>query len=156
MFKSWGWTQMLSHTVVRARPELLDRVFLDANVLFSAAYSPSSSLKKLWTLARSGRIVLLASDYVVEEARRNLTRGSQRNRLEKLAGQVEIETASGHVDSGKIPDGLSEKDKPVLLAALAMNASHLLTGDITHFGRYYGMRIEGVTILSPGEYLTDK
>jgi len=143
-------------TIARESPEILDRVFLDANVLFSAAYSPSSSLKKLWTLAQSGRIMLLASSYVIEEARRNLKQGSQRTRLAKLAGHIEIDTASKKVDVESIPAALADKDKPVLSAAVAMDATHLLTGDITHFGRYYGMQIEGITVLLPGEYLKGK
>lgn len=70
-----------------------------------------------------------------------------------LAGQIEIHAAAGPLATENIPDDLSEKDKPVLMAALAMNASHLLTGDVTHFGRYYGRQIEGLIILLPGEYL---
>jgi hypothetical protein len=30
----------------------------------------------------------------------------------------------------------------------------MLTGDFWHFGPYYGKRIEGVLILSPGDYLS--
>jgi hypothetical protein len=47
----------------------VDRVFLDANVLFSAAYIEGSGLARLWQLADAE---LLSSDYATEEARRNL------------------------------------------------------------------------------------
>ena len=40
-----------------------------------------------------------------------------------------------------------------MLVALAGQASHLLTGDIKHFGAYIGQKINGLTILTPGEYL---
>ncbi len=50
----------------------VDRVFLDANVLFSAAYG-SSRIGALWDRARFGRCRLLASRYAIEEARRNLS-----------------------------------------------------------------------------------
>ncbi len=32
-------------------------------------------------------------------------------------------------------------------------ATHLLTGDKDHFGRYYGLSIEGVLILRPASYM---
>lgn len=47
----------------------MDRVFLDANVLFSAAYLVASHLHGLW---RSAEATLVTSDYVLEEARRKL------------------------------------------------------------------------------------
>jgi len=48
----------------------LDRVFLDANVLYSAAYLEFSDLGRLCTL--DDVLLLLSSDYAIEEARRNL------------------------------------------------------------------------------------
>ena len=47
----------------------MDRVFLDANVLFSAAYVEISGLTRLWTF---DNVALLSSAYAIEEARRNL------------------------------------------------------------------------------------
>ena len=46
------------------------RIFLDANVLFSAAYLQDSELRRLWRLKG---VELLSSSYAVEEARRNLS-----------------------------------------------------------------------------------
>lgn len=46
---------------------------------------------------------------------------------------------------------LPEKDRPVLLAAMALKCDALLTGDRTHFGPGYGKTFEGVTIYSPAE-----
>ncbi len=47
---------------------------------------------------------------------------------------------------------LPEKDTPVLLAAVGAGTTHLITGDFTHFGLYYGRRITGVLILPPAVY----
>lgn len=47
----------------------------------------------------------------------------------------------------------SVADRPILLAAIAARATHLLTGDVKHFGRLFGRRVEGVVILTPGDYL---
>jgi hypothetical protein len=40
-------------------------------------------------------------------------------------------------------------DQVIFLAAMAARATHLLTGDRTHLGRYDGRTIAGVLILPP-------
>jgi hypothetical protein len=52
-----------------------DLLFLDANVLFSAAYRENAGLLKFWQLKF---IKLISSAYAIEEARRNLTLSEQR------------------------------------------------------------------------------
>lgn len=54
----------------------VDRVFLDANVLFSAAYRPDSRLRALW---ESSDVELVSSEYAVDEARRNIQLAKPRN-----------------------------------------------------------------------------
>ena len=46
----------------------IDRIFLDADILFSVAHG-SPGLNHLWELAQKGSCVLLASEYVIEEAK---------------------------------------------------------------------------------------
>jgi predicted nucleic acid-binding protein len=129
----------------------LDRVFLDANVLFSAAYRKDSRLRKLWSL--SG-IELLSSHYAVEEAKRNLllTRPENLADLEFLVSGV---TLSGAVDADPLtqeePD-VEPKDRPILAAAISMRATHLLTGDKLHFGHLFGRAVSSVVILTPSMY----
>jgi predicted nucleic acid-binding protein len=127
----------------------VDRVFLDANVLFSAAYQPRAGLHRLWKL--SG-VALLTSSYALEEARRNLGEAQQRDRLASHMASVEIvPEALG----SPLPSGikLAEKDAPILLAAIEARATHLLTGDVRDLGPYFGKRLGGVLVLTPGEYL---
>jgi predicted nucleic acid-binding protein len=125
----------------------VDRLFLDANVLFSAAYRDQSGLARLWKVKR---VKLLSSAYAVEEARRNLAEASQRGRLARLVKAVEIiDVVSGPISE----PGLPAKDEPILRAAVAARATHLLTGDVRHFGRFLGTRLEGILVLLPGEYL---
>ena len=128
----------------------MHRVFLDANVLFSRAYLATSGLARLWRLPDT---VLLSSSYAVEEARRNLGLGNQRDRLEQLLKPLEIVTAWQAVS---LPRGvrLPDKDAPILLAAIEARATHLLTGDRQDFGYLYGKTLSGVEILPPAEYLT--
>ena len=56
----------------------MDRLFLDANVLFSAAYRPGAGLLQLWKLDNA---VLCSSRYALAEARINLDEEEQRARL---------------------------------------------------------------------------
>lgn len=129
---------------------MVDRVFLDANVLFSIAYG-SPGLKRLEELARNNRCLLLASSYVVEEANRNLSEPSPGRRLEKFL--VNVETTPEIDLQMPCPLDLPEKDRPVLLAAISVRADYLLTGDTLHFGKHFGKKVSGVTICLPRDYL---
>jgi hypothetical protein len=51
---------------------------------------------------------------------------------------------------------LPEKDGPIVVDAIDAGASILLTGDLKHFGQYYGEVAGGVRILPPAEYLWRK
>jgi predicted nucleic acid-binding protein len=126
----------------------MDRLFLDANVLFSAAYQPGTRLLQLWKLKD---VMLCSSRYALEEARINLREEDRRIRLTKLSAEIQLFEAAQR----ELPRGISlpEKDVPIMLAAIEARATHLLTGDVRHFGAYLGKRIEGVAIVLPGEYL---
>ena len=126
----------------------MDRLFLDANVLFSAAYKAESRLLQLWRLKE---VVLCSSRYAVEEARVNLGAEAQKEALEKVSAVLKFFEAADRA----LPRGivLPEKDSPILLAAIAARATHLLTGDVQHFGRYFGSKFEGVCIMPPAQYL---
>ena len=128
----------------------MDRIFLDANVLFSAAYLENSGLGRLWQLEHTD---LLSSAYAVEEARRNLVldRPPAVVRLERLTPKLTL--VNPPVDL-KLPAGvrLDPKHRPILLAAGHGKADFLLTGDGRHFGPLYGKRIEGVMVLQPAQY----
>ena len=54
------------------------------------------------------------------------------------------------------PIELPDKDRPVLLAAIVNEATHLITGDITHFGPFFHRRVQSVLILPPAGYLEGK
>jgi len=129
----------------------MDRLFLDANVLFSAAYRPDARLLQLWKLPD---VALCASHYVIEEARINLAELDQRERLGRLTRVLHLFDAV----AGKIRREISlpEKDVPIMLAAIEAHATHLLTGDVRHFGRYFGKRIGGILIMLPAAYLRSR
>jgi predicted nucleic acid-binding protein len=128
------------------------RVFLDANVLFSAAKSDGAVRELLTLLQRVGHRGCVDA-YVVEEARRNLEAKAPERlpELERLLARMESAPAQ-RVDPGleaSLP--LPAKDRPVLLAAIRQRCDALVTGDRTHFGALYGRTIQGVRVYSPRE-----
>ena len=130
----------------------MDVLFLDANVLFSAAYSPDARLRLFWQIPSTR---LVTSLYAAEEARRNFTKPDQRKRLELLLALIK---QVAEADPAILPADvlLPEKDRPILAAAIASGATHLITGDRAHFGVWYGRKIGGVTVLPPAAYVDER
>lgn len=127
----------------------MNRVFLDANVLFSAAYG-SPRIGDLWVLARGRHHELLASAHTIEEARRNLSVDRQAALNELTRELTVVPTLPADLRS---PIELPAGDREAFLSAVAAGATHFLTGDIRHFGGYIGRSIAGVLIQTPGDYL---
>jgi predicted nucleic acid-binding protein len=126
------------------------RVFLDANILFSAAKSAGAVRALLEELLRLGHDCC-ADAYVVEEARRNLVAKAPAAgaALDHLLRRVSVAALQ---PSGALPgeaQALPEKDRPVFAGAMRSGCDVLLTGDRTHFGAWFGKRIAGVAIHSP-------
>jgi predicted nucleic acid-binding protein len=109
------------------------RIFLDANILFSASLG-GGSFDLLWELAASGQIELITSRHCWHEAEDNLEQkypeglGHLVERMDQVKLVAEAKTLAWMV--GLLP----EKDLPVLAAAVESKAAILLTGDIKHFG----------------------
>jgi predicted nucleic acid-binding protein len=126
------------------------RIFLDANILFSAGKSAGAVRGFLEILKADGH-TLVADAYVVEEARRNLEAKfpAALKDFEGLLNQLEsAATLHCFLPPGLVPE-LPEKDRPVLAAAIQRRCDVLLTGDKTHFGPLYGKNLEGVTVHFP-------
>jgi predicted nucleic acid-binding protein len=128
----------------------VDRLFLDANVLYSATESSTSRFQIFWNI---NDVELITSVYALREARRNLDSDALRDKLTDLTKGLTIIEDIPAESSVALSLNLSEKDRPILLAAIQVKATHLLTGDKKHFGPYYGQTVEGVLILPPAEYL---
>lgn len=136
------------------RPKHDFRVFLDANVLFSAAYKEQAGLAVLWKLRG---IHLITSLYAAQEAANNLNDEDQQSRLRELIDEIEIVSDALGIDA-RTQDTLRgielpDKDRPILAGAVAAEADYLLTGDIQHFGKYFGQVLCGVRILRPADFL---
>ena len=111
------------------------RLFLDANVLFTAAHNPEGKAALVIELGAQGNWTLFSSTYAREEARRNLERKFPQclNSLEIVQNHIHL---VDHQSSLAYPKGLAKKDQPIFQAALICKATHLLTGDIKDFGPF--------------------
>lgn len=129
------------------------RVFLDANVLFSAAKSDGAVRELLHLLLQAGHECWV-DDYVVFEARHNLRmKGPEALKaFEALLMRLRVSSARMPSVALKEVDWLPEKDRPVLAAAIRLRCEALVTGDRTHFGPGYGKRFGGVVIHSPRSF----
>ena len=135
------------------------RIFLDANVLFSAAQTDGAVRALIARLHESGHR-LVADAHVWEEARRNLVARypSRLSALDALTSTIAIFPLRGgdQDPESQDPDSQSpeslpvdDKDKPVLAAAITLDCRALITGDRTHFGHLFGKAVQGVAIYSP-------
>ncbi len=120
------------------------RIFLDANVIFSASNRASN-------IARLVEIVLndhtaITSDFALEEARRNvqLKRPAWLEGFQVIAPQLKITPSTLF----NLSIELEAKDRPILCAAIRANCDLLATGDQKHFVHLYQQTVEGVTIVS--------
>jgi predicted nucleic acid-binding protein len=133
------------------KPKAMTRVFVDASVLFSAAYSEKGSSREILRKGLRHEIVLVVSGFVIEEARRNLLRKAPPaletfdQLMELLSPEIvadptlrEVEAAGSYINL---------KDAPVLAAAIGAKVDYLLTLDRKHFiddprvGRESGLNI---------------
>lgn len=127
------------------------RLFLDANILFSAAYRDGSPALLLFELASAGRCSLVTSAFAWDEAHRNIT-------LKYPQRAPALDMLKEHLEYAPVPDaeaiqiaanqGLPDKDVPILAAASLAKVEILVTGDRAHFGHLYGNAINGVRVLT--------
>ncbi len=129
------------------------RPFLDANVLFTAAYNPHGLARLLFDLEKRKALFLLASRLAIEEARINLE-------IKKPAALADLAKLIGSLHLSQLPArppldlDLPPKDLKIFSAAVAGKATHLLTGDKKHFGRHFNQpdKTAGIIIQTVREF----
>ena len=120
------------------------RVFLDANVLFSASNAGSNIARLIALLTE--RETGVTSDVAVEEARRNLAlkRPAWRPALETLLEDLDIVPSALLA----LPVSLNPADASLLCAAIRSRCAYFVTGDSRDFGHLYGQTVQGVAVIS--------
>lgn len=114
------------------------RIFLDANVIFTAAHNPDGKDALLIEVAAQLSWQIMTSRLAEEEARRNIANKYPQSLpwLAPILASIEIIPGGEGLNC---PLDLPAKDRPIFEAALLGGATHLLTGDIRHFGPYMNM-----------------
>jgi len=127
------------------------RVFLDANVLFSAAQSIDGRARGLFTLAENKHCALVSSEHAIGEARRNLMMKafSAVKDFEDLLEHVQVVGEGGPgLLAWAAGQGLPANDAPILSAAAGAGADLLVTGDRRHFGHLFGLTTGGIRVVT--------
>ena len=128
------------------------RVFLDANVLFSAAHREAGSVRAFFALAQAGACELWSSAYALDEARRNIgvKHPDRIAALESLLRQIAVcREATPATLAWAAAQRLPSKDAPILAAAVDARCHLLVTGDRTHFGALFGRKLRGTVVMLP-------
>jgi hypothetical protein len=130
------------------------KLFLDANILFTAAHRPSGKSAFVIEKAREGFWQVVTCQLAIDEARRNLEAKYPKavdsfDRLLKDVGLVPT------IVGPRCPIDLPKKDIPIFLSAWRSGATHLLTGDLRDFGRFMNQpkKTRGVLIQTVAAFL---
>ena len=127
------------------------KLFLDANVVFSAAHREEGRAQELIALAAANRCTVVTSRHALDEARRNLEIKS-RSFDARLAAILERVTLVGEAPSAIVEwarsEGLPLQDASVLAAAVHARVDLLVTGDVRDFGRFYDRTLRGVQVVA--------
>jgi predicted nucleic acid-binding protein len=115
----------------------MKRYFMDASVLFAAAYSAKGYARQLLAMAADEptRVRLVVSDDVLGETRRNLFDGAPEkiDELERLLRAIQFETVN---PTRRLVVGAAKrvalKDAPIVAAARKAKVDALVTFDKKH------------------------
>jgi predicted nucleic acid-binding protein len=136
----------------------VNRVFLDANVLFSASISSGGASRAIFEVAEQypNAIELIVSEYALTEALRNLQqkRPVAVSTLLALIDGMRFTQEPPELLRDRLREIVSDsKDVPILAGAVWAEADLLITGNSRHFGQLYGTHVGGCLILPPREAL---
>ncbi len=137
----------------------MDKLFLDANILFTAAYSESGGSRALFELAKIGKIILVSSNYAISEARHNIEKKLTEKHLVNLYKLLsELKSVDkknfSYQEIQKYAKIIIAKDIPILLASENQKVQILITLDKKDF-KTPSIKAANLPfeIMSPGEYL---
>ena len=126
------------------------KVFLDANILFSASNLQSRTATLLAGLIQRGHETV-TSVYAWGEVVRNVNAKCPHwlGSLQRFREHIDIID----VFTEPLDVECEGKDEPILAGAIGTRCTHLWTSDKAHFGRFYGQTIHGVTVISSVQML---
>ena len=130
------------------------RVFIDTNVLISAALFPSGAASRAYLKAVSVPCDPVVSDYVIDELRRVFSRKfpQRMKALDAFIAALSSTVSIVVTPEGKMSDEAQVRDvndRPILRAARAAGVDVLVTGDKD----FLDSTVDNPRILSPSEFL---
>lgn len=136
------------------------KVFLDANILFAAAYSPMGGSALILELGEKRVINLYSSRLAVKEAEKNLrikASEAQIDRFYQLLNEAKIVFVE--VDRNKAKAKykrlVEEKDAPILAAAIRSKSKFLITLDRKHLLTPKVQKTKlSLMIVTPGQFIS--
>lgn len=139
----------------------MHKVFLDANVLFAASYSPKGGSAEIINRARENKLILYSSRLAVKEAERNLRRKAGESELDRFyrlieEAQIILTDSSKKKAKDQFKDIVVEKDAPILASAIKSKAKFLVTLDRKHLLTPKVQKAKlPIKIITPGRLIQD-
>ena len=137
----------------------MDKLFLDANILFTATYSNTGASWAIFELAKKKKLKIVSSLYAVTEAQKNIITKAGEGFLVTFFKLVSIlSTVDKSMPSAaevlKFSEFIIAKDVPILASSFEQKVNFLITLDQKDFRneKIKNLKLPFV-ILSPGEYL---
>ncbi len=138
------------------------KVFLDANVFFAAAGSPTGGSAFVLELAKKKKIRAISGAHALAEAERNLKKKLDEKALDRHYQNL-LEAKPIIQDIDRVPLGvataleqlLPRKDVPILLGAMLSDANFLITLDRKDFLDNKRLKEDELSflIITPGVFL---
>ncbi len=133
------------------------KIFLDANVLFAAAYSRKGGSFEVINLAKKKKVKIFTSRLAIKEAEKNLREKAGDHEIDQFYTSLsEIDVTLINIDSfrskGKYGELTGEKDAPILAAAIKSGSKFLITLDKKHL-LSIALEFKRITIVTPGDFI---
>jgi len=133
------------------------RIFLDANIIYSASRSTKGASYAVFQIAKRGKIEIVSSRLALVEAERNLYEKENQEVIERFYSLIKnIDVLSVESDKAKsrYKDVIEEKDAPILYGAFKSGSSYLLTLDRK---RFFTKKVKqtkfSFKIMTPGDFI---
>jgi rRNA-processing protein FCF1 len=120
------------------------KVFLDANILFSASDQKCNIARFVRFLNEKG--VAFTSDYAAAEAHRNIASKRPQWMSGYDAIMENVQLCPGIDRPVSVP--IADADHPILATAIREGCTYLVTGDHKDFGHLFGQTINGIKIVT--------
>jgi predicted nucleic acid-binding protein len=133
------------------------RAFIDASVLFAAAYSSTGASREIIRYALRGQVTLIISEFVLEEAERNLASKvpAAVDIFRQLIQAIPFEVSEPTAEEVRQAEAYTaHKDAPVIAAARRAQTGYLVSLDRRHLvGLPELAARSGLQIVLPEQFL---